>query len=232
MTTCLAASLNPTLLATLPPHQLSPTLTATFSPFCPSYSGLLDPAFHDYISGFIDSSSAPAASAAPPAEEGEEAGAKVCLSRNLPAGAALEGAAAAAYDDVQMVNGLECKLCNMQQKIKKVGGWVLGGEGAAKSLAAGWLGGGLGRAAAGAGRCYRLRAALPSPPLSLPTHAEASHMPPSLQIAYVLGTEDFFHRRRKARAPLDKAARAAKFQQFVASKAPPAAVAPAAVAAA
>jgi hypothetical protein len=90
----------------------------------PPAAGILDPAFHEYVSGFIDSSQAPAAAAAPPVEEDEqEPGSKVCLQRNLPpAGPALEAAAEAVYADVDMVNGLECKLCNMQQKIKKVGG--------------------------------------------------------------------------------------------------------------
>jgi hypothetical protein len=90
----------------------------------PSAAGILDPAFHEYVSGFIDSSQAPAAAAAPPVEEDEqEPGSKVCLQRNLPpAGPALEAAAEAVYAEVDMVNGLECKLCNMQQKIKKVGG--------------------------------------------------------------------------------------------------------------
>ncbi len=45
---------------------------------------------------------------------------QVCLQRNLPAGDKLAAAAESVYDGVQMVNGLECKLCNMQQKIKKV----------------------------------------------------------------------------------------------------------------
>ncbi|PRW32936.1 SIN3 component of histone deacetylase complex isoform C [Chlorella sorokiniana] len=131
--------------------------------------GILDPAFHEYVTRFIDSSSAPAAAAAPPAEEGEEAGSKVCLQRNLPASDKLSAAAESLYDGVQMVNGLECKLCNMQQKIKK--------------------------------------------------------------IAYVLGTEDFFHRRRKAKASADKAARSSKFAAFIAKHAAPAApAAPAAAA--
>ena len=42
-------------------------------------AGILDPAFHEYVSGFIDSSQAPAAAAAPPVEDEEEAGSKVRL---------------------------------------------------------------------------------------------------------------------------------------------------------
>ncbi|PSC76597.1 Paired amphipathic helix isoform C [Micractinium conductrix] len=111
--------------------------------------GILDPAFHDYVTAFVDSSTAPPAAAAPPAEEGEEPGSKVCLQRNLPGGSALEAAAESAYEGVQLVNGLECKLCNLQQKVKK--------------------------------------------------------------IAYVLGTEDFFHRTRPSKAGMDKGARQQKF---------------------
>lgn len=66
---------------------------------------------------------------------------KVCLSRNLPAGAAgggVEGedAALVALAGVHMVNGLECKLCSAQQKVKKVRGgageegiWEAGSDG-------------------------------------------------------------------------------------------------------
>ncbi|KAL4448880.1 hypothetical protein ABPG77_007597 [Micractinium sp. CCAP 211/92] len=111
--------------------------------------GILDPAFHDYVTAFVDSSAAPIAAAAPPPEEEEEPAGKVCLQRNLPPPGELEAAAERTYEGVHMVNGLECKLCNLQQKIKK--------------------------------------------------------------IAYVLGTEDFFHRRRPSRATRDKAARQQKF---------------------
>lgn len=48
------------------------------------------------------------------------------------------------------------------------------------------------------------------------------------QIAYVLGTEDFFHRRRKGKASADKAARSSKFAAFIAKHAAPAAPAAAA----
>ena len=46
---------------------------------------------------------------------------QVCLQRNLPPLDKLAASADSAYDGVQMVNGLECKLCNMQQKIKRWG---------------------------------------------------------------------------------------------------------------
>lgn len=87
--------------------------------------------------------------------------------------------------------------------------------------------------AARAAVCCSLGADLAShscPTQPLTHSARTTH--PS-QIAYVLGTEDFFHRRRAQRAARDKAARAAKFQAWCAAKAPaPAAPAPAAAAAA
>ena len=116
---------------------------------------------------------------------------------------------------VDMVNGLECKLCNMQQKIKKVGG-----------------------AAAPAVQMLLVAARVPCRssttahcPASSPSHFKRAHptaadrvcrcFPLLLQIAYVLGTEDFFHRKRKAQAGADKAAaRIEKFQAWVARQAP------------
>jgi hypothetical protein len=59
-----------------------------------------------------------AAAAAAAAEAG-----KVCLGRNMAAAAGGEpgeDATLAALAQVQMVNGLECKLCSAQQKVKKV----------------------------------------------------------------------------------------------------------------
>ena len=65
-----------------------------------------------------------------------------------------------------------------------------------------------------------------------PMHALTHLQPlPIEQIAYVLGTEDFFHRRRKAKASADKAGRSAKFAAFIAKHAAPAAPAAAAPAA-
>eukprot|EP00887_Chlorella_sp_A99_P007276 scaffold2.g7276.t1 len=124
---------------------------------------ILEPAFHEYVKSYVDSSAAAPGAAAPDAE----GAARVCLARNL-AGAAgggggapdadAEGAALAAC---QLVNGLECKLCNTQQKVKK--------------------------------------------------------------IAYVLGTEDFFYRRRQppAGAGAGGAKRAERFQAWLAKVAPP-----------
>ena len=63
---------------------------------------------------------------------------QVCLQRNLPGGSALEAAAESAYEGVQLVNGLECKLCNLQQKVKKVGGKPEGLSSASKHWVARW----------------------------------------------------------------------------------------------
>lgn len=49
----------------------------------------------------------------------------------------------------------------------------------------------------------------PAPPV-LPTH----------QIAYVLGTEDFFHRKRQEKGSMNKAARRDQFNAWISSKAP------------
>lgn len=227
--TCKAGARGPAPLPRLPassascaPCRTSPCICIHPPSHPPHTPGILDPSFHEYITAFVDSSAAPPAAAAPPPEEGDEpgAGAKVCLARNLPApGGALEAAAAAAYDGVQMVNGLECKLCNMQQKIKKV------------------------RAGGGGGMCPRRllgggpRAGCkPHPPLHptsrTPACLTTTHPPTPPQIAYVLGTEDFFHRRRGQPAARDKAARASKFQAWCAAKVPAAAATPAAPAAA
>jgi hypothetical protein len=41
----------------------------------------------------------------------------------------------------------------------------------------------------------------------------------AIQIAYVLGTEDFFHRKRARKATMDKAARMQRFAAFITQKA-------------
>jgi hypothetical protein len=83
---------------------------------------VLDPVFLEYVTAFVDSSQAPVAAAMPPPaeEEEEEPGTRVCLQRNLPAAEAAEAAVEGVYAGVQMLNGLECKLSNIQQKMKKV----------------------------------------------------------------------------------------------------------------
>lgn len=159
---------------------------------------------------------------------------QVCLQRNLPAAAELGTAAERAYEGVQMVNGLECKLCNLQQKVKKVR-WAARLRGT--------------RPRGPAQRCIRLirgmagAAVLPAPTAGrwqssnaakhaarllcstpLRTLYSLGHsicrgkpgpppppLPPTWQIAYVLGTEDFFHRRRPSKANRDEAARRQKF---------------------
>jgi hypothetical protein len=45
-------------------------------------------------------------------------------------------------------------------------------------------------------------------------------MPFLLQIAYVLGTEDFFHRKRGKKAAMDKAARQQRFGDWFSKQTP------------
>jgi hypothetical protein len=43
---------------------------------------------------------------------------------------------------------------------------------------------------------------------------------PASKIAYVLGTEDFFHRKRQKKGNMNKAARIERFNAWIGSKAP------------
>ncbi len=71
---------------------------------------MLEPAFADYLKGFIDPVGAPG-----------DMG-KVCLARNLPNAPDPDGAAAArVLQDAIVVNGLESKLACNQSKMRKVG---------------------------------------------------------------------------------------------------------------
>ncbi|GAB4820057.1 hypothetical protein N2152v2_007103 [Parachlorella kessleri] len=88
--------------------------------------GILETAFHTYVKGYVDRPVAPGV-----ASEGSPDAGRVCLLRNLANAAhgseVDDEALLAALDGAQVVNGLECKLCSAQQKIKKIA-YVLGTE--------------------------------------------------------------------------------------------------------
>ena len=99
---------------------------------------ILEPAFREYVGGYVDAEQA-SAPGVMPTESGGGGGAAapVCLQRNLvTAGSKFGGGpgkdaqdiAAAALEGTACVNGLECKLgFTVQQKVKKIA-YVLGTE--------------------------------------------------------------------------------------------------------
>ena len=100
---------------------------------------ILEPAFREYVGGFVDAEQGPSPGTVPSESGGggSPAAAPVCLQRNLVKagahfgggpGADAEEVVAKALDGTSRVNGLECKLgFTSQQRVKKIA-YVLGTE--------------------------------------------------------------------------------------------------------